>query len=756
MFERSKHLKFPLLLTFLLMSIGQLTTSSWAGEPGKETSTNNSNPPAVLVSKDGSIKFELDIQPLLTARGCNSGPCHGKQHGQNGFALSLLGFDADMDYRSIVQESRGRRILPSSAQQSLFVQKATGELPHGGGQRIEPNSPEYQLIVEWIRRGHARTSSEDPRLQRISIAPAPHSMAAKAQEQLVVRADYSDGSTRDVTRFCAFQSNEPAILSVDGQGKVAAGELPGEATIMARYMGNIATWSSAIPRPEPVADHVYQSFLKRNFIDDLVSQRWQELRIVPSEPCNENQFLRRSFLDIIGRLPSADEARNYLSDPAPDRRERLIDSLLSRPEYADFWANKWCDLLRPNPYRVGIKATRSLDGWLRESFQNNVPYNQFVRRLVTAKGSTWKNGAATLFRDRREPDELVSITSQLFMGVRLDCAKCHQHPFEVYGQSDFYGLAAFFGRVGHKGVGLSPPISGGEEIVFVKESGSVAHPLTGETLSPRPLKASSVDVPSGDDPRELLVDWLVSKQNPYFAQVAVNRIWADLFGVGLVDPVDDMRATNPPSNPALLQALADYFHEIQFDQKRLIKTIVLSQVYALGSQPNATNYADNRNFSRFYRQRLRAEVLLDAIGDVTEVEHEFPGVGKGQRAMQLWTTRTESEFLDAFGRPDANQDPPCERTRDWAVTQSLHLMNSPALQYMITSENGRCVRLAKSDLDPATIIDELYLATFARLPTEAQRQSLVAEFSRPDAHRQSTIEDILWSLLNSPEFSYKD
>lgn len=730
-------------------------TEAKCSDPIKTTDNSNSTP-ASRLNEPSKIKFELDIQPLLTARSCNSGPCHGKQRGQNGFALSLLGFDADMDYRAIVQEARGRRVFPTAPEQSLFLQKATGELPHGGGIRIEKGSQEYSLVVEWIRSGQHRTSSVDPTLQRISISPESRPLSPGQEQQLSVTAHYSDGSTRNVTGHCAFQSNETAVLQVHASGKLKAGQLPGEATVMARYMGHIATWSSAIPRPELVPEDRYANFPERGFIDRLVVQRWRELHLAPSESCTDQRFLRRVFLDVIGRLPTAAESRQFLTDDSVDKREQLVDGLLARPEYADFWANKWADLLRPNPYRVGIKATRSLDGWLREAFQQNWPYDQFVRKLLTAKGSTWQNGATTLFRDRREPDELVSITSQLFMGVRLDCAKCHQHPFEVYGQGDFYGLAAFFGRVGHKGTGLSPPISGGEEIVLVKGSGQVKHPLTGEVLQPRPLKSQPQEVPADIDPREVLVDWLVAADNPYFAKVAVNRIWADLFGIGLVDPVDDLRATNPASNPALLDALAAYYREIGFDQKRLIKALVLSQTYGLSTRPNSTNYADNRNYSRYYRQRLRAEVLMDAVCDITGVDHNFNGIAKGTRAMQLWTNRTESEFLDAFGRPDANQDPPCERTRDSTVTQALHLMNSPALHEKISSDEGLCQSLSQSDLEPAAIVDELYLAAFSRFPTDAERTALVAEFQRPEVKRKTMIEDLLWSLLNSPEFSHKD
>jgi hypothetical protein len=702
------------------------------------------------------VRFELDVLPILTARGCNSGPCHGKSRGQNGFALSLLGFDADMDYRSIVTDARGRRVSPASATDSLLLRKATGELPHGGGIRFHRGSEDYDILHRWIQSGFARTSDTDPILKSVSIQPEPRSLAPGEEIRLVVSAHYSDGSARDVTKASAFQSNEPAIVRVFDDGRVLAGELPGEATIMARYMGNIATWSSAIPRPEPVPPEVVAHLPRKNFIDDAVYQRLAQLRIVPSGPASDAQFLRRATLDVIGRLPTVDETTSFLQSEDPDKRELLVDRLLDMPEYADYWANKWADLLRPNPYRVGIKAVISLDGWIRDAFRRNLPHDQFVRELLTATGSTFRNGAVTVFRDRREPDEIVTIASQLFMGVRLECAKCHQHPFEVYGQKDFYSLAAFFSRVGTKGVGLSPPISGGEEVILVRRDGTVRHPLTGKPLPPTTLRGSAVEIPDGEDPRSLLVDWMTSPSHPTFAHVAVNRMWADLFGVGIVDPVDDFRATNPPSNPPLLDALARHFREVGFDNKKMLRSILLSHVYALDSTPNSTNAADNRNFSRHYRQRLRAEVLADSIAQATETTHTFSGLPPGTRAMQLWTHRTESELLDAFGRPDPNQDPPCERLPESTVVQALHMMNAPAIASKIAAEEGRCRRLASSDRSPAQMVEELYLATFSRFPTPEESKSLEAEFAKPDQDRGVLIQDILWSLLNSPEFTHKD
>ncbi|MCY2983401.1 MAG: DUF1553 domain-containing protein [Planctomycetota bacterium] len=703
-----------------------------------------------------SLKFELDIQPILTARGCNSGPCHGKARGQNGFALSLLGFDANMDYEAIVKNSRGRRLSVASPTESLLLNKAIGKEPHGGGIRFSETDEDYRLLLKWIQTGLARTTDSDPTLVSVEVAPAPHSLMAGQTESLTVTARYNDGSSRNVTPMCAFQSNEPAIVSVASNGQLKAGALPGEATIMARYMGKITTWSTAVPRPEPIAIEQYNALPRNNFIDDLVYQKLSTLNILPSSDCTDTLFIRRLYLDAIGRLPTPAELKAYEADMESNKHSRWAQSVLELPEYADFWANKWADLLRPNPYRVGIKATYSLDAWLRDAFRKNLPYDQFVRQIVTAQGSNWRNGAVTLFRDRREPEEITTIVSQLFLGVRLECAKCHQHPFEVYSQADFYGMAAYFARVGYKGTGLSPPISGGEEIVFSKATGAVKHPLTNLVLPPKALTGPANEVPPEHDPRVSLADWMLSVDNPTFARVAVNRIWAEVIGVGIVDPVDDLRATNPPSNEALLTALANHFREVGFDQKKLLQTIFTSRTYALSSQPNATNASDARNFSRHYRRRLKAEVLSDAISDVTLREEDFDGMPKGTRAMQLWTHRTNSELLDAFARPDPNQDPPCERVVGTSMTQTLHLMNANHIQKRIAADGGRCDLLAKSDKDPAALVTELYLIIFNRKPVETELRLLCEEFAKTGTDRRRLIEDIMWSMLNSPEFLYLD
>lgn len=703
-----------------------------------------------------ALKFELDIQPILTARGCNAGPCHGKARGQNGFALSLLGFDANMDYDAIVKQARGRRLSLTAPQTSLLLAKATGQLPHGGGIRFTEADADFRLLVQWMEDGVQRTSDSDPTLTNIEIQPAPHSLAAEQSEKLKVVATYSNGSQRDVTQMCAFQSNEAAVVAVNSQGELKAGKLPGEATIMARYMGKIATWSTAVPRPENVSAASYAELPRANFIDDLVLQKLATLNILPSGPCNDSQYLRRIYLDGIGRLPNADEVREYLADAERDKRSRWVTRVLQRPEYADFWANKWADLLRPNPYRVGVKTTYSFDGWLRNAFRQNLPHDQFARQLVTAQGSTWRNGAVTIFRDRREPEEITTMISQLFLGLRLDCAKCHQHPFEVYGQADFYGMAAHFARVGTKGTGLSPPISGSEEIIFVRDRGEVKHPLTKEVLLPKPLFGEAKEIAPKDDPRVAFADWMTAPSNPTFAKVAVNRMWAELMGIGIVDPVDDLRATNPPSNPALLDALAEHFRVVGYDNKRLLHSIMTSNTYALASQPNSTNAADTRNFSRHYRKRLRAEVVSDALSDITGKPAEFDGLPLGTRAMELWTVRAKSELLDAFGRPDPNQDPPCERESAATMAQTLHLMNAEHIQQRISAKGGRCEALASNDQEPASVVNQLYLSIFSRPPDGAELETLVAEFLKPNVDRRALIEDLMWSMVNAPEFLYLD
>ncbi|MSQ96959.1 MAG: DUF1553 domain-containing protein [Gemmataceae bacterium] len=724
--------------------------------------------------RDLPATFEKDVQPILARMGCNAGACHGKQRGQNGFQLSLLGFDHDFDYAAISQEARGRRVFPASPANSLLLLKPIGEMPHGGGRRLYKSDPHYSVLLRWITAGMPRTPQEEPVLERITVEPTERlllpsppwrgaggeGLTPGAEQQLVITAHYSDKTSADVTHLTMFQSNESVIASVNADGRVKAGPLPGEAAIMARFMEKFAVCNIVIPLPKSVPAEVYAKLPRKNFIDELVYAKLQRLGITPSEPCGDATFHRRAYLDVIGRLPTPEETKAFLADKSADKRAKLIDALLDRPEYPDHWANKWADLMRPNPYHVGIKAVFTLDAFLRDSFRKNKPYDQFVKEIVTAQGSTWQNGAVVMFRDRREPAELTTMVSQLFLGVRLECAKCHHHPFEVYSQDDFYSFAAHFGRIGRKGTGISAPISGSEEVIFTAPTGVVKHPTSGKIMPAKPLFPLSASpgtaVPglADEDPRRDLAAWLTSEHNPYFAKVAVNRIWADLMGRGLVEPIDDMRATNPPSNGPLLDALADHFRKVGYDQKKLLRTIMTSHAYGLSSIPTKQNVGDLRNYSRHYRQRLRGEVLLDTMSDITGVPEAFSAAPPRTRAMELWTVRTQSVFLDSFGRPDPNQDPPCERMSETSVVQALHLMNSPKLHAKVTSADGRAAALAASKKTTPEIVDDLYLLVYCRYPTDTERGNAVCRFE--GVPRRQATEDLLWALMNTPEFVFKD
>lgn len=704
-----------------------------------------------------AVTFESDVQPLLTRLGCNAGACHGKSRGQNGFALSLLGFDSDFDYAALVGEARGRRVFPAAPESSLVLRKAAGLVPHGGGKRLEVNSSHFELLRRWIEAGTPRTPADAPRLLRVVAEPARQSLAPRESFQLRVFAEYSDGSRRNVTDAAAYQSNDRVIANVaeGSDGLIQAGPVPGEAAVMARYMNFIAVCGVTIPLPGDVSEAAYENLPRNGDIDDLVWKKLKLLGMLPSPPASETTFHRRAYLRAIGRLPTPEETRAYLADGSPDKRARLVDRLLERPEYADFWANKWADLLRPNPYRAGMKAVWTIDAWLREQFRKNRPYDQFVRELLTARGSTWHNGATVIFRDRPETVEIGASVSQLFLGVRLECAKCHHHPFEVWSQDDFYGFASFFSRVGHKGAGLSPPISGGEEMIFTRASGQLNHGRTGQPVAPKFLKGEPLTLGPEQDPREVLVQWMTASDNPYFAKVMANRVWAELMGQGLVDPVDDLRATNPASNEPLLDYLANDFRQHGYDIKQLIRRIMTSHVFGLSSTPSERNVADTRNFSRYYRQRLRAEVLLDAVNDVLGVDEEFAAMPSGSRATQVWTYRASSFFLDTFGRPDPNQDPPCERTSESTTPQVLHLMNSPELGRKLSLDTARPAKLAAGGDANEKIIEEVYLLVYCRPPRDDERQAVLEFLTGAESPRRG-VEDLFWALLNTPEFSFID
>lgn len=732
------------------------------------------------------VSFLRDVLPALSKAGCNAGACHAKMDGQNGFKLSVFSYDPKSDYNEIVKEDRGRRIFPAAPDESLLIRKPTAATPHEGGLRFERGSDTHQMLVRWMREGMAYSLTNEPALERIVAFPKERRYRKGATQRLLVQAHYSDGSVRDVTRLAGFDSNDKEIATVDVHGTVTVGTLTGQGVVVARYMGLVADSQILVPADHLLPESHYALLPKNNFIDDLAYAHFQQLGLFPSELCTDAEFLRRAKLDAIGLLPTADEVREFLqvdhlprpatqergegqsdkrsSSPLPSpptaeeresKRRALIARMLDDPAYADYWANKWSDLLRPNPDRVGVKSVFVFDQWLRESFRQNKPYDQFVRDILLAEGTNHRDGPAVVYRDRREPADLTTMFSQLFLGTRLECARCHHHPNEKWSQDDFYQFAAFFGPVKQKGAGLSPPISGGTETFYFAPGGkAVKHPVTGAVMPPRALDGPLSQASTNSDPRRELVHWLTSPANPFFARAAVNRIWAVFFGRGLVEPVDDFRISNPCVNPPLLNALAEDFAKHGYDLKHLMRTIMESRLYQLSTTPNESNLADTRNFSRAYRRRLPAEVLFDAINDTTGVPDTFAAMPVGSRATQAWSYKIESPLMDAFNRPNPSSDPPCERDRQMSVVQSLHLMNSKALQAKLSHKTGRARQLTDSAKSPEEIVTELYLVTLSRPPLNEELKMAAAAFSANGATRQTATEDVFWSLLNSAEFVF--
>ncbi len=707
-----------------------------------------------VVAADPRPSFTNDVMPQLAKAGCSMGSCHAKPEGQNNFKLSVFGYDPRNDYHEIVEDDRGRRVFPAAPEESLLLKKATGAIPHEGGARFDKNSEAYKIILAWMKAGMPFTADTDPKLTSVELQPREKLYKKGSLQQIKVTARYSDGSTRDVTRLADYLSQEKEMANVDEHGLVTVGTLTGEGVIVMRYMGMVDVARITVPAEQVLPDAVYAKLPVNNDIDSLVYARLKKLGIQPSIPCSDEEFLRRASLDAIGVLPPADLARHFLSSKDADKREKLIDQLLDHPNYADHWAIKWGDLVRPNPSRVGVKPVLLMDRWLRDSFRQNKPYNQMVRELLTATGSTHDNGPVALWRDKREPVDASGFISQIFLGVRLDCAKCHHHPSEKWTQEDYYQLAAFFAQLKHKGQAISAPISGEPEFWWAGGKGEITHPVTDAVMVPKPPDGPEMPYVAGQDPRLVLADWMSSSSNPFFAKAIVNRLWAEFFGRGIVDPVDDMRVSNPPTNEALLDWLAQDFTAHGYDLKHLMRTMMRSNIYQLSSKPNASNIADTKNFSRAYKRRLSAEVLADAVNDLLGASDDFAGLPQGARAVQTWNHKLESNFLDAFGRPNASQECPCERDRKSSVVQALHLMNAQAIQDKLASEKGSSGKLLASSKSDPQLVRQLYLAAFNRTPRADELQSALRYFASAGVTRQMAVEDLLWSLMNSAEFVF--
>ncbi len=705
----------------------------------------------VRCAEELPINFENEIVPIFTKLGCNAGGCHGKADGQNGFKLSLLGFYPQEDYEFLVHEDRGRRVFPADPEFSLLLQKAANVLPHGGGQRMSPGSYESDLISRWIQQGMPYGSESDPVLQRIEAVPAVREMNFKSRQQLSVVAHYSDGSTRDVTRLASYEANHPEMAVSTASGRVTVEDVPGEVAIMVRFQGQVGVFRAVIPQGLPVE----QTPPEKNFIDQLVFAKLKQLGIPPAPLCDDATFIRRATIDIAGRVPTVTEVEQFLADQSTDKRDRLVDRLVDSPGYADYFANKWAAVLR-NKRRNGndIQYTFKFHGWIRRALRENMPYDQFVRGVLTATGDAETHPPVAWYREVTTSTQQMEDVAQLFLGMRLACAKCHHHPFERWSQQDYYGFEAFFSQVGLKSSRFNQQ-NNQPDMVFVKaQAPKSRNPRSQEDVKPTGLGGQPLDISPYDDARQYLVDWMAAPENPFFAKALVNRYWKHFLGRGIVDPEDDLRVTNPPSNPELLDAMSKHFLDHKFDLKDLVRTICKSSVYQLSSEPTDANRADIQNFSSFYPRRLTAEVLYDAVNAVAETPSNFGSIPQGTTAVQLPDNGFNNYFLQVFGKPEAESACECERSPEANLSQSLHLLNSNDVQGRLQSGQGRAARFAREKDRPVEEkVQELYVASLGRRATESEVK-FIAERLGDYQNPQQAWEDVIWAILNAREFQF--
>lgn len=701
----------------------------------------------VVVTGSGQpspVSFRTEAVAALTRQGCNSGACHGSPSGKGGFQLSLQAYDLAMDERSLTLSELGRRTNSIEPEQSLLLLKPTRAVPHAGGLQLRTTDFAYDVLRQWIAEGCRVDEATGKRCVSLELLPAsgrvlklPHS-----EQQIVARAHFEDGTIRDVTRLTKFSSSDEHIASL-ADGGLMTGHRRGQVAVMARYLDHLVSCQFTIV--EDIEGFQWPDPPANNYVDELVYEKLRQLQYAPAALCSDSDFVRRVYLDVIGILPTLAEQDAFLADPSPDRRQRLIDSLLERPEYAQFWALKWGDLLRLQKEEVSETGVHKFHNWLVDAVQTNMPLDQFARELLTAQGSTYDHPAANFYRACDEPIKAAETTAQLFLGSRIQCAKCHNHPFENWTQDNFYGLTAFFNRVSRK-----PGRRLEEEIIYVARNGEVQQPRTGQTMKPWLPGKGDIDDATIQDRRAVFADWLTQPENPIFARVAVNRIWAEAMGQGIVDPVDDFRQSNPPAIPALLDKLAEDFVAHNYDQKHILRTILNSRIYQLDSQATDLNRDDTRFFSHAKMRMLSAEQLLDAICQVTQIKETFPGLPPDTRATAIPSPDFDHEFLDAFGRPPRNTACECERVTQSTLAQVVELFNGPLIRQKLADKQNRFRRLLAEGRPANEVIDELYRSAVCRKPTDAELKSALDYVAAKDA--ADGLEDLGWVLLNTDEF----
>jgi hypothetical protein len=714
------------------------------------------------------LNFTNQVVPIFTKLGCNSGGCHGKLAGQNGFRLSLLGFEPELDFMTLVKEGRGRRLFPANPDASLFLMKATGRAPHGGGKKMDPESDEYKLVRRWIASGMPWGDEKDPKVTKITVYPEHRVLPRNSKQQFAVYAHYTNGAIEDITRRAQYESNDTEIAVVDERAHVKTLGMSGEAAVMARYQGMVAVFRATVPLGVKTPDW---TFAEKTVVDKFTAKKWKELGLVPSELCSDEQFIRRVYVDITGTLPTPKEVTAFVADTDAAKRDKLVDKLLDTPEYSYFFANKWADILRVKRRQQADRAngTFAFHEWIRDQVASDVPYSDFVRSIIASTGDERKAPPTVWYKEIDKPEQFVDDLTQVFLGQRLACANCHHHPYEKWSQDDYWGLAAFYARVGRKEIRM--PTSGQNQdnkmqVVFIRAIGTLNNKRTQQPAVPKPLDGDPMATLSADDdPRQKLVDWMVDPKNPFFAKTVANRYWAHFFGRGIVDPLDDMRITNPPSNPELLDALAKNLIDNKFSLKALIKTICKSRTYQLASTPNEFNKHDKQAYARYYPKRMQAEVLLDALCQVTDSPTRFGGLPTDKnapnRAIMLPDESFASYFLDVFGRPQRISACECERVSEANLAAVLHLLNSDEVQGKISRAGGRAEALAKPD-DKRTDeekVTELFLWAFSRKPTKDDLAAALDHIKKLEAKsgaagKKTAYENILWALINTKEFVF--
>ncbi len=694
-----------------------------------------------------AISFRLDVMPIFMRAGCNSGSCHGSARGQDGFRLSLFGYDPAGDYFRITRELPTRRVNLALPEESLIVQKSIGAVAHTGGKRFDERSPLYKTLVGWVQAGCPQDPPDVPAPASLQIEPTQVLLEGEgAVQQMRATARYSDGSQRDVTSLALFLSSNDSSAKISPDGMVTAGKR-GEAFVMARF-ATFTVGSQVIVVPKDVA-YQWPGIPESNYIDTLVDSKLKKLRILPSAVCDDQTFLRRAFIDIVGQLPTRQDYESFLASSDAQKREKLIDQLLARKEFVELWVMKWAELLqiRTNEPNVSYKAALLYYNWLQDRIAKNVPINQIVKELLSASGGTFKEPATNFYQAETDTLKLTENVAQVFMGIRMQCAQCHNHPFDRWTMDDYYGLVSFFTQVGRKG-GEDPR----ETIIFNGGGGEHNHPLTATPVPPK-FPGGAVAEVNGKDRRAMLAEWLAAPDNPYFARNVANIIWAHFLGRGIVEPVDDVRISNPASNPELLDALAAKLVEYNFDFKRLVRDICTSRTYQLCSIPDPTAQDNDRDFSHALVRRLRAEVLLDCVSQVTEAREKFPGLPLGARAVQIADGQTSTYFLSTFGRATRQTVCSCEVKMEPNLGQALNLLNGETVHNKVES-GGVVKRLLEAKRTPEQIVEELYIRCFSRPPTAKEVESIRAIVSTPSVDVQAVLVDLFWALLNSKEFMF--